>query len=146
MKWNHPTLPHRDEVREAVAVRWIPSFEGRYAATEDGRIVSYVTDTPRVMTTVALVREGRSTIYTAEELHAAAWHGAKLDLRKPTPRKSSSRKGNYVTVLTEEKVRGIRAMLRAGGHRQKDIAAAFGCSQSTISNIKAGRLWADAQD
>jgi len=95
------------------------------------------------MTTVALVREGRSSIYTAEELHAAAWHGAKLDLRKPTPRKSPGRKGNYAVVLTEEKVRG---MLRAGGHSQKDIAAAFGCSQSTISNIKAGRLWADAQD
>lgn len=43
--------------------------------------------------------------------------------------------------LTYEKVEVIRAML-VGGHRPAHLARLFGVAPSTISNIKARRIWA----
>lgn len=43
--------------------------------------------------------------------------------------------------LTQGDVELIRAMLEDRRHTNRELAAAFGLHESTISNIKAGRLW-----
>lgn len=50
------------------------------------------------------------------------------------------RKKNGPQKLTEEKVAAIKAALRAG-HTQREIAEAYGVSQSTIAQIYRRALW-----
>lgn len=45
------------------------------------------------------------------------------------------------SVLTDEKVRQIRELLKAGGLQQQEIAALFGVCESQITEIKYGRSW-----
>jgi hypothetical protein len=48
------------------------------------------------------------------------------------------------TKLTVEKVAEIKRLIETGV-RQKDIAETFGVHQSTISNIKTGKVWGDVR-
>jgi hypothetical protein len=43
--------------------------------------------------------------------------------------------------LTEDQVRDIRFLLRAGELPQREISALYGVAQMTVSNINIGRTW-----
>ena len=48
---------------------------------------------------------------------------------------------NIRATLSEDNVKKIKIKLKQGLLKQKEIAKAFRISQSTVSDIKNGRIW-----
>lgn len=163
--------------------RVIPGFDGRYEASDQGRIRSLVgrhgpRKTPHMLTQFpngnyikATVTRPDGTYYPAgvHTLIAAAFHGpcppglecAHLDgdttnnvpsnLLWATPLVNGGHKvlhgtaakgeANGSAVLDEAAAIDIVRLLGEGQVSQVDIAKKHGISVSTVSAIKAGRLW-----
>ena len=58
---------------------------------------------------------------------------------RPEGRPRGERNGH--AKLTEELVRGVRAAYAAGGVTQRELAAHFGVSQMTVSDLVTRRTW-----
>lgn len=151
----------RGELRQAEQM-WIDAIgscgEGGYNLTPTaGSLLGFrFTDEQKARVSAALIGKPKSTAHRAniwrnrevtDEFRAHCAELGRMGAGKPKSAEHRAKIGsaqrgskNHLAKLTEQNVRDLRARL-ANGERGRALAAEFGISEATVSEIKHGKKW-----